>query len=200
MLDTLARCFGGGDENSTQDMSKFVMACDVIRRRYGCTILVVHHVGHGDKTRARGAIALKAALDAEYRLANDAGLLLTSTKMKDAETPPPLAMQLVSVELPDLFDDDGNPVTSAAIDVLEVDNSAIVAKVNAVRPRGKWQEVGLMVARRLIATDGLLTMNTWRDACTAAGMVRQNQHRVLDALVKRGDLIVSHDEISLPNT
>ena len=31
VLDTLARCFGGGDENSTQDMSRFVSACDAIR-------------------------------------------------------------------------------------------------------------------------------------------------------------------------
>ncbi len=68
VLDTLARCFGGGDENSTQDMSQFISACDAIRRKYGSTILVVHHTGHSDKSRARGAIALKAALDAEYRL------------------------------------------------------------------------------------------------------------------------------------
>ncbi len=65
VLDTLARCFGGGDENATKDMSAFVSACDALRRRYGCTILVVHHTGHADKNRARGAIALKAALDAD---------------------------------------------------------------------------------------------------------------------------------------
>ena len=52
-------------ENSTQDMSRFVAACDAVRRRYGCTMLIIHHSGHGDKGRARGAIALKAALDAE---------------------------------------------------------------------------------------------------------------------------------------
>jgi len=32
VLDTLARCFGGGDENATKDMSAFVSACDTIRR------------------------------------------------------------------------------------------------------------------------------------------------------------------------
>ena len=201
VLDTLARTFGGGDENSTQDMSRFVSACDALRRRFGCTILVVHHTGHADKSRARGAIALKAALDAEYRLSdNENGLLLTATKMKDAETPPPLGLELVSVDLPGLFDDYGNPVTSAAVEVIDADTGAIESAAKAVRPRGKWQEVGLSIARRLIRRggDGQVTIDTWRDACEREGMVRQNQHRVLEALSKRGDIIVTDGEMSLP--
>jgi len=195
ILDTLARCFGGGDENATQDMSRFVSACDALRRRYSCTILVVHHTGHGDKSRARGAIALKAALDAEYRLANDHSLLLTATKMKDAETPAPLTMQLTTVDLPGLADDYGNPVTSAAIEVCDADTAAIVSKVNAAMAgmRGKWQTIGLNIAHRLAACneDGQVPIDTWRDQCSEAGMVRQNQHRVLQALSERGDLVVT---------
>ena len=105
VIDTLARNFGVGDENSTQDMTRFVAACDSIRKQYDCTILIVHHTGHNEKNRARGAVALKAALDAEYRLKkkDDGHLLLTATKMKEAEEPPPLAMKLTSVELPDLI-------------------------------------------------------------------------------------------------
>lgn len=202
VLDTLARCFGGGDENSTQDMSKFVAACDLIRHRYDCTILVVHHAGHGDKTRARGAIALKAALDAEYRLENENGLLLTATKMKDAETPAPVALRLVTVELPDLLDDYENPVTSAAVEVLDADTGAIMSQAKAaVRPRGKWQDVGLGIARRLAgrSDDGQVTMEAWRDACEAAGMVRQNQHRVLQSLTERGEIVVDGGLLSLPD-
>jgi len=202
VLDTLARCFGGGDENSTQDMSRFVSACDVVRRRYGCTMLVVHHTGHADKNRARGAIALKAALDAEYRLANNGNLLLSATKMKDAETPPPLAMELVTVDLPGMMDEYGNPVTSAAIEMLDAETSAIVSKAMATRATGKrghWQEIGLTIARRLTAQseDGLVAIEDWRDECKAAGMVRQNQHRVLQALSERGQIVVSGDALSL---
>jgi len=199
VLDTLARCFGGGDENSTKDMSAFVLVCDAIRQRFGCTILVVHHAGHGDKSRARGAIALKAALDAEYRLANDTGLLLTATKMKDAEMPPPLALELVTVELPGAVDDYGNPVTSAAIEVLDAEIGAIVSKVKSIRPRGKWQDIGFAVARRLIATndDGRVSIDAWRDGCQAAGMVRQNQHRVLEGLVNRGDIALNDGALSI---
>jgi hypothetical protein len=199
VLDTLARCFGGGDENSTQDMSRFVSACDAMRRQWGCTILVVHHTGHADKNRARGAIALKAALDAEYRLAKDGSLLLTATKMKDAEIPPPLAMELATVDVPGIVDDYGNPVTSAAIELLDADTGAIVSKAKTIRPRGKWQDVGFAIARRLIAAsdDGRVSIDTWRDECKAVGMIRQNQHRVLDALANRDEIIVTDGQLSL---
>ncbi len=203
VLDTLARCFGGGDENSTQDMSRFVSACDAIRQRYGCTILVVHHAGHGDKSRARGAIALKAALDAEYRLANDSGMLLTATKMKDAETPPPLALEMVTVDLPDLLDDYGNPVTSAAIEVLDADTSAIVAKANAAMSgkRGKWQQVGIEVAQRLMAEgdDGQASVKDWHLACDAAGMPRSTRYDVLAKLHAQGIVTVDGERIETPN-
>jgi len=201
VLDTLARCFGGGDENSTQDMSKFVSACDALRRHYGCTVLVVHHTGHADKNRARGAIALKAALDAEYRLAKDDKLLLTATKMKDAEMPAPVAMELVTVDLPGLLDDYDNPVASAAVNVLDPDVSAIISKVASSPSRGKWQEVGLDTVKRLAADgdDGQVTVDAWRKSCMEVGMVRQNQHRVLEALAERGDIIVTNGVISVSN-
>jgi RecA-family ATPase len=45
-LDTLARCFGDGDENSTKDMNAFVRGCDKLKAAFpNCTILVVHHSG-----------------------------------------------------------------------------------------------------------------------------------------------------------
>jgi hypothetical protein len=201
VIDTLARCFGGDDESATQDMNKFVAACDVIRRRYGCTVLVVHHSGHGDKSRARGAIALKAALDTEYRLENDNGLLLTATKMKEAEMPPPLAMKLVSVTLPDMLDDDNNPVTSAAIEVLDADTSAIVAKAKAAMSgkRGKWQTMGIEIARRLVAEggDGQADVKDWHLACDEAGMPRSTRYDVLAKLMAQGIVKVAGERIEV---
>lgn len=194
VLDTLARCFGGGDENSTQDMSRFVSACDAIRRRYGCTILVVHHTGHAEKMRARGAIALKAALDAEYRLdRTESGLTLTVTKMKDAETPSPLAMELVTVELPDMVDDYGNPITSAAVEVLDADTGAIVSKAKVMS--GKWQKVGFEVAQRLASEsdDGRASAKAWHSACEAAGMQKSTRYDVLAKLQDHGVVVVDAD-------
>jgi len=203
VLDTLARNFGSGDESSTQDMTRFVASCDVIRKRYGCTVLVVHHTGHADKSRARGAMALKAALDAEYRLEQTAKHegLLTATKMKDAEEPDPMGLSLVTVELPGLVDDYGNPVTSAAVEVATADIEAIAAQAETARRRGKWQKHGLDIAKRLVeqSDTGWVDVFEWRSASGEAGMSRQTQLRVLETMAEYGEIVRHGDRIKLPN-
>jgi hypothetical protein len=198
VVDTLARCFGEGDENSTKDMNRFVSACDTIRNRWRCGVLVVHHTGHGDKSRARGAIALKAALDAEYRLEISEGnnLLLTATKMKEAELPSPLAMKLESVDLPSITDTYGNPITSAAIEILDADVAEIVAqgaKAQRQARRGKWQKMGLAAAKRLAAMSecGTVDIKAWHDECEKDGMSRPTRFRVLSEMKDAGEIIVS---------
>ena len=100
VLDTVARNFGGADENSTKDMGAFITAVDAINAEFNCATLLVHHTGHADKTRARGAIALKGALDTEYRLSkHDAFLTLECTKAKDFEEPKGMRFMLEPVEL-----------------------------------------------------------------------------------------------------
>lgn len=120
VIDTLARNFGAGDENSTKDMSAFIKAVDHLRADYpDCVVLIVHHSGHTDQHRARGAMALKGAVDIEYRLeSTPKGVLLTNTKMKDGEPPKPLHMVLqpvgqsaVLVEGEDQPTDDGAKVS-----------------------------------------------------------------------------------------
>jgi hypothetical protein len=104
IIDTLARNFGAGDENNTKDMSEFVVAIDDLKMRFpGCSVLIVHHSGHADKQRARGAMALKGALDTEYRVEKDeTGMRLINTKMKDAESPQDLFFRIKQVDLDDI--------------------------------------------------------------------------------------------------
>ena len=101
IVDTLARNFGSGDENNTKDMSEFVAAIDDLKARFpGCSVLIVHHSGHAEKQRARGAMALKGALDTEYRIEKDGDLLkLMNTKMKDAEPPQPVYFNFAQIDL-----------------------------------------------------------------------------------------------------
>lgn len=116
VVDTLARNFGGADENSTSDMNAFVSNLDAfLKDRFHACVLIVHHTGHADKSRARGAMALKGALDAEYQLekGEDGLIRWNTTKMKDAEHPEPLSFRLDRVELP-FLDEDGQPVFGAA--------------------------------------------------------------------------------------
>jgi hypothetical protein len=115
ILDTVARNFGPGDENKTQDMTWFIAACDEIRELTGATILTIHHTGHGNKERARGSMAMKGALDWEYSVTKDIGaVLLECVKVKDAEAPPSMAFKLVTIDLGEL-DEEGEPVTSAVL-------------------------------------------------------------------------------------
>jgi hypothetical protein len=63
VLDTLARTFGPGDENSQQDMSAYVRACDRLSADTGAAILIVHHTGKDETRGLRGSNALLGALD-----------------------------------------------------------------------------------------------------------------------------------------
>jgi hypothetical protein len=100
VLDTLARCFGSGDENSTKDMNAFVQGCDKLRRAFpGCTVLVVHHCGWEER-RGRGARALQGALDTETKMERGTGTFVTFsvTKQKDFAKPESaITLELVDV-------------------------------------------------------------------------------------------------------
>ena len=62
-IDTLARTFGNGNEDSAQDMGRFIAACDAIREA-GAHVLVVHHGAKGDDAKTpRGSGALMGAAD-----------------------------------------------------------------------------------------------------------------------------------------
>lgn len=115
VVDTLARSFAGGDENATSDMGEFVAAIDALKGRYpSCTVLILHHSGHGDKQRARGAMALKGALDCEYRVELVDGVItVTNSKMKDAVPPAPMTFELQTVEIG--TDRDGLAYSSAVL-------------------------------------------------------------------------------------
>ena len=63
VLDTLARTFGAGDENSQQDMSAYVRACDRLAEVTGAAVMVVHHTGKDENRGLRGSNALLGALD-----------------------------------------------------------------------------------------------------------------------------------------
>lgn len=200
VIDTLARNFGGGDENSTQDMGKVIQVLDAMRTQHQATLLLVHHTGHADKSRGRGSMALKGALDAEYRMERDEmGITrLIATKMKDAAEPDPLAFKLRAVELP-MLDEDGNAVTSAVLD--QVGYTAPPRKGSA--GRGKNQTAAVGALRQLCAhhrgnlesaglePDGArVALEEWRDACQESGIDRRRFPEVLRSLKQQGVVTV----------
>lgn len=100
VVDTFARNFGDGDENSARDVSNFIRQMDLLKDRFGCSIIIVHHTGHSEKNRARGSTALHAAVDIEFKVTLDKGIItLSNKKMKDAATTTDLCFRLQSVDL-----------------------------------------------------------------------------------------------------
>lgn len=115
VIDTLARCFGGNDENDAKDMGAFIEGCETIKLETGTTVLVVHNSGKDDKG-ARGSSAFRAALNAEFNVRREGeggAIILTCTKMKDAEEPRPAAFDLRVAEL--FTDRDGELVASLVL-------------------------------------------------------------------------------------
>ncbi len=102
VVDTLARATPGMDENSAKEVSAFIAACDRLRELFDCTVLIVHHSGHGDKARAKGSIALKGAVDFEARVAigkQSGTLVIECTKMKDGDPFEPIYLKFETVAL-----------------------------------------------------------------------------------------------------
>lgn len=84
IFDTVARCFRG-NENSAEDMTRFVEHCDRLRHRTGAAVLVVHHTGWQGE-HSRGSTVLPAALDTEITVERDGDrAIVKCTKQKDAE-------------------------------------------------------------------------------------------------------------------
>ncbi|MEI7161296.1 helicase RepA family protein [Pectobacterium versatile] len=116
ILDTLARCFGGSDENAAKDMGAFIQGCDAIKAATQATVLIIHHSGKDQDKGARGSSAFRAALDVEFNVRREGeggALILSCTKMKDAEEPPRRAYDLNAVDL--YVDDDGDQITSLVL-------------------------------------------------------------------------------------
>ncbi len=84
VLDTLARCLVGADENSARDMGIAVDALYRIRNATGSgTVVAAHHTGK-DRATIRGSSALEAGVDTVYTAEGDARLVhFKRTKRKD---------------------------------------------------------------------------------------------------------------------
>lgn len=104
VIDTLARCFGAGDENSTKDMNAFVAGCDDIRSAFErATVLVVHHTGKDPRRGDRGSTALRGGADTRMDLAKAAGksMTLKCEKQKDWDPFEKIGLSLQVVTLKD---------------------------------------------------------------------------------------------------
>lgn len=123
VIDTLARCFVGGDENSAQDMGRLVQAITYLKRETGAAVLLLHHCGKpGDgysrKLSERGSSALRGAAESMIRLERvkkEHQIELVNEKQRDAAEFSPITLWLKPVTVMGMADHTGEPVTSCVV-------------------------------------------------------------------------------------
>lgn len=86
VVDTLARCFVGGDKNSAQEMGEFVGGLDWLKQKTGAAVMVLHHTGKKAQETERGSTALRAAADVMIRVSKKGEQVTAqNNKQKDHE-------------------------------------------------------------------------------------------------------------------
>ena len=123
VVDTLHR-FLLGDENSAQDAKTMLDACNALMNKFNCAVLLVHHTGVSDEAqhRARGSSAWRGALDIEISIVPGKPgqpMQIVQRKSKDAEMAEPVYAELRSIAIPNWFDEDGEQVTSAIVEIAD---------------------------------------------------------------------------------
>jgi hypothetical protein len=190
VIDTLARNLGG-NENSTEDMSRFIEHVDTfLRLPFKACVLIVHHTGHADRDTGRGSTAVIGGVDCNYHMVkNPAGFIaLHNVKMKDGETPADVLQTIKAIEMPGC-DDFGNPFTGPVLipaDYMQTPHAA---------PLGANQKKALTLLEALSQEYGAdaepgeniwIPIDRWRKECAEVGVDRRRWHEASKALADRG--------------
>ncbi len=203
IIDTLARNFGDGDENSTKDMSIFIAAIHRMMAQFNCTVLVVHHSGHGEKTRARGSSTLRASADTECLIGGKNGTVeLHHTKSKDGPKHDKITFCLEQVELGRRADGEAfgsavlvesNSLTTFAKKHTPAQERALKAYYDAALQKGQFGEDGGFIGVHLHDWRAVFMRISLQDNDAAK---RKAFSRAKNDLVQIGDLCVANDVYS----
>jgi hypothetical protein len=175
IIDTLARCFVGGEENSANDVGQFVEACRELGEATGATIVVVHHTGKTGDTE-RGSSALRAAADimVEVRRRTDGTLEIRNDKQKDEAEFEPIRARLNPIPV------GRDTVTERALTSCVVEAASPDGARNApTLPPGASEALGVLRG----FPGGLAPSADWR---LATGLSETTFHRYRRDLVQAG--------------
>jgi len=106
VIDTLARNFGGGNENSSEDMGAFIKVMGYLQSELDCAALIVHHSGKDEAKGMRGHSSLFGAVDTELEVVkiseeDDPRRIgeITVTKQKDGEDGFSINYEMLLIEM-----------------------------------------------------------------------------------------------------
>jgi hypothetical protein len=163
IIDTLARAFGGGNENDSSDMGAFITSCGHIQKIIqDCALMILHHSGKDATKGLRGHSSLLGAVDTELellRFEDSMKGLIHISKQKDGEDNTRIGFEMVSVELaaPAGSLQIGDPVTSLAVQASELGSYEAAKKTGKSNSgSGKNQRMELHCLETVIKSNGVL--------------------------------------------
>jgi hypothetical protein len=117
IIDTLTRVFGGGDQNASKDMTRFVQSCDEILAETKAHVTAIHHSAWSGE-RGKGAIDLDGAVDASFMVKKEGNKhRLVCDGTNDGEEGDVLAFSMKSVPIG--VDEDGEATTAPVVVLAE---------------------------------------------------------------------------------
>jgi len=180
VVDTLARCFGGSEENSATEMGRFIDCLGEVRNNFDdCAVLVVHHTSKGEPTKPRGSTSLPGAADTMFSLSSNKNILsLKCVKQKDAEPIIPLSLKLHVLPC-------GNGRSSCVLELIGFkDASNDNSKASKESEAERKDDTALL---ELASANNLsLTHSEWMQACEAQGIKSGTFKHVRGRLQDRG--------------
>lgn len=193
VVDTLNAFFGTGDENSTQDMSRFTAAVRRLRDELGCSILIIHHTGVIETTRERGSSVLRGAADVIVQVARDKkdSALIGFQVIQARDLQPwdkPIALTLKVVET-DWTDEEGIPISTC---VIQATNQSVTIPGRGGKPLGPRQQELVVIVREMAdakangSADVVLDKADVARAAVRRGIPKQSVSSAWGPLAARG--------------
>jgi hypothetical protein len=153
IVDTLARAFGGGNENDTADMMAFVVSMGKIQEFLSCALMVLHHSGKDIAKGMRGSSSLLGAVDTELELLRFEGQLkgcLSISKQKDGVQDERFGFEMVEVEIKPLVKSLAVQASDEAVRLMSKNKG----KNNA--GKGRNQSIEMMSLETVVKAKGIL--------------------------------------------
>ena len=200
-----------GEQNSTTDVDRFVAT---LRQLFpDSAVMLLHHAGHFDKQRGRGASSLPAACDWEFRLedckapADTEDIIktvrLVNTKQRDEELQSDFCFSLIRVVLGE--DEDGEELTTVApkylLDLIDTPSFSTRWGPNATKMLELLDQILTEQSEQLEASGydpsgARVRSDNWRRRCIRANIKPDTFRQAKKRLLEHGEIDIAGDYVT----
>ena len=208
VVDTMATVLHG-DENKGEDVGGFINILKTLIAETGACCLIVHHSGHGDKSRGRGWSGLPGAIDGGFKMTKDESLCgeLTVTKdPKDGARPAALSFELEVINLPESWNDPEEPDEPVTSCVFRVTGKAETTTTTKAKKLTANQSIAVKALEKALVDHGGTfngqfgtRIDDWRLAAYKAGIgdtpesKKKNFQNVRSSLLRDNHVVCADD-------